>query len=281
MTSPLVTADWLRDNLADVIVFDAGYHLPTVNRDPVAEFEAAHIPGATHFDINAIADQSNPLPHMVPSADEFAAAMRALGVSSDSHVVFYDDSAIKPATRGWWMMRLFGHDRVSVLDGGLAAWRGIDGPLEAGGASPRAPGNFVARPSNGAGVTDYTAIVSAIGDGGLGQLLDARAAARFAGSAPEPRAGLRSGHIPGSKNLPFDQLLDDDGRFLAEADLRQRFAAAGIDSQQRLITSCGSGVTACVLALGLCLVGNDDVSVYDGSWTEWGASKAPIETGDG
>ena len=123
MTSPLVTADWLRDNLADVIVFDAGYHLPTVDRDPVAEFEAAHIPGATHFDINAIADQSNPLPHMVPSADEFAAAMRALGVSSDSHVVFYDDSAIKPATRGWWMMRLFGHDRVSVLDGGLAAWR--------------------------------------------------------------------------------------------------------------------------------------------------------------
>ncbi|HCA13439.1 MAG TPA: 3-mercaptopyruvate sulfurtransferase, partial [Alphaproteobacteria bacterium] len=113
MTSPLVTADWLRDNLADVIVFDAGYHLPTVNRDPVAEFEAAHIPGATHFDINAIADQSNPLPHMVPSADEFAVAMRALGVSSDSHVVFYDDSAIKPATRGWWMMRLFGHDRVS------------------------------------------------------------------------------------------------------------------------------------------------------------------------
>ncbi|HCA90367.1 MAG TPA: 3-mercaptopyruvate sulfurtransferase, partial [Alphaproteobacteria bacterium] len=115
----------------------------------------------------------------------------------------------------------------------------------------------------------------------LGQLLDARAAARFAGSAPEPRAGLRSGHIPGSKNLPFDQLLDDDGRFLAEADLRQRFAAAGIDSQQRVITSCGSGVTACVLALGLCLVGNDDVSVYDGSWTEWGASKASIETGDG
>jgi thiosulfate/3-mercaptopyruvate sulfurtransferase len=251
-----------------------------VDRDPVAEFEAAHIPGAARFDINRIADQANPLPHMVPPADEFVAAMRALGVNSDSHVVFYDDSAIKPATRGWWMMRLFGHDTVSVLDGGLAAWRGSGGPLESGGESPRAPGNFVARPSNGAGVSDYTSIVSAIGDGGLGQLLDARAAARFAGRAAEPRAGLRSGHIPGSKNLPFDQLLDDDGRFLAEADLRQRFAAAGIDTGQPVLTSCGSGVTACVLALGLCLVGNDDVSVYDGSWTEWGGSKAPIETGD-
>jgi thiosulfate/3-mercaptopyruvate sulfurtransferase len=142
MTSPLVTADWLQDNLADVIVFDAGYHLPTVDRDPVAEFEAAHIPGAARFDINRIADQANPLPHMVPSADEFVAAMRALGVNSDSHVVFYDDSAIKPATRGWWMMRLFGHDTVSVLDGGLAAWRGSGGPLESGGEVPTCARQF-------------------------------------------------------------------------------------------------------------------------------------------
>ena len=280
MISPIVSASWLRDNLDKVVLFDAGYHLPTVKRDPVAEFDAAHIPGALHFDINGIADQSNPLPHMLPSADDFTRAMRALGVNSDSHVVFYDDSAIKPAARGWWMMRMFGHDTVSVLDGGLAAWRAIDGPLVSGATKTRQKGNFVTRPSTGAGVVDFTALVGAMGEGSMGQLLDARAAERFAGNAPEPRAGLRGGHIPGSRNLPFDQLLDADNTFLPLELLRQRFADAGIDTNQPVITSCGSGVTACVLALGLSLVGNDDVGVYDGSWTEWGASKAPIATGN-
>ena len=157
--SPIVSASWLRDNLDKVVLFDAGYHLPTVKRDPVAEFDAAHIPGALRFDINIIADQSNPLPHMLPSADDFTTAMRALGVNSDSHVVFYDDSAIKPAARGWWMMRMFGHDTVSVLDGGLAAWCAIDGPLESGATIARQQGNFVPRPSTGAGVVDFTALV--------------------------------------------------------------------------------------------------------------------------
>ena len=280
MMSPIVSASWLRDNLDKVVLFDAGYHLPTVKRDPVAEFDAAHIPGALRFDINIIADQSNPLPHMLPSADDFTTAMRALGVNSDSHVVFYDDSAIKPAARGWWMMRMFGHDTVSVLDGGLAAWCAIDGPLESGATIARQQGNFVPRPSTGAGVVDFTALVGVMGEGAMGQLLDARASDRFAGTAPEPRAGLRAGHIPGSRNLPFDRLLDADGTFLPLDLLQQHFADAGIDTGQPVITSCGSGVTACVLALGLSLVGNDDVSVYDGSWTEWGASKAPIATGN-
>ena len=160
MTSPLVTADWLRNNLDNVLLFDANYHLPTVDRDPEAEFTAAHIPGAMRFDINAIADPDATLPHMLPSTDDFTVAMRALGVNGDSHVVFYDDSDIKPAARGWWMMRMFGHDRVSVLDGGLAAWRAIEGPLVAGGECSRKEGNFVTRPSSGAGVIDFTAIVS-------------------------------------------------------------------------------------------------------------------------
>ena len=280
MTSPLVTADWLRNNLDNVLLFDANYHLPTVDRDPEAEFTAAHIPGAMRFDINAIADPDATLPHMLPSTDNFTVAMRALGVNSDSHVVLYDDSDIKPAARGWWMMRMFGHDRVSVLDGGLAAWRAIEGPLVAGDEGSRKEGNFVTRPSSGAGVIDFTAIVSLLGDGLPEQIIDARAAARFAGKMPEPRAGLRAGHIPGSKNLPFNELLDENGMFLPPDKLQQRFEDAGVDTAQPAITSCGSGVTACVLALGLSLVGNDDVSVYDGSWTEWGASSAPIATGE-
>ena len=280
MTSPLVTANWLRNNLDNVLLFDANYHLPTVDRDTEAEFTAAHIPGAMRFDINAIADPDATLPHMLPSPDDFTTAMRALGVNSDSHVVFYDDSDIKPAASGWWMMRMFGHDRVSVLDGGLAAWRAIEGPLVAGDESSRKEGNFVTRPSSGVGVIDFNAIVSLLGDGLPKQIIDARPAARFAGKMPEPRAGLRAGHIPGSKNLPFNELLDEKGMFLPPEKLQQRFEAAGVDTGQPAITSCGSGVTACVLALGLSLVGNDDVSVYDGSWTEWGASSAPIATGE-
>ena len=202
MTSPLVTADWLRDNLDNVLLFDANYHLPTMDRDPEAEFAAAHIPGAMRFDINAIADPDATLPHMLPSTDDFTVAMRALGVNSDSHVVFYDDSDIKPAARGWWMMRMFGHGRVSVLDGGLAAWRAIEGPLVAGDESSRKEGNFVTKPSSGVGVIDLTAIVSLLEDGLPKQIIDARPAARFAGMMPEPRAGLRSGHIPGSKTCP-------------------------------------------------------------------------------
>ena len=284
MVSPLVTAEWLKANLASVRTLDAGYHLTGVDRDPDAEFAAARIPGACRFDINKVADQTNPLPHMIPPATEFAAAVSAMGIGDDDHVVIYDDSAILPATRVWWMFRLFGHERVSVLNGGLAAWRRGGGELET--TPPQIPvqtspsGQFTARPPVGAQVIDMPTIQAMIAADSLGQLADARAAGRFAGTAPEPRAGLRSGHIPGARNVPLTSLLADDGSFKPVADIRQAFVEGGIDPDRPVITSCGSGVTACGLALGLALAGNEQVFVYDGSWTEWGASEAPISTGD-
>ena len=284
MVSPLVTAEWLKANLASVRTLDAGYHLTGVDRDPDAEFAAARIPGACRFDINKVADQTNPLPHMIPPATEFAAAVSAMGIGDDDHVVIYDDSAILPATRVWWMFRLFGHEQVSVLDGGLAAWRRGGGELET--TPPQIPvqtapsSQFTARPPVGAQVIDMPTIQAMIAADSLGQLADARAAGRFAGTAPEPRAGLRSGHIPGARNVPLTSLLADDGSFKPVADIRQAFVEGGIDPDRPVITSCGSGVTACGLALGLALAGNEQVFVYDGSWTEWGASEAPISTGD-
>ena len=284
MVSPLVTAEWLKANLAGVRTLDAGYHLTGVDRDPDAEFAAARIPGACRFDINKVADQTNPLPHMIPPATEFAAAVSAMGIGDDDHVVIYDDSTILPATRVWWMFRLVGHERVSVVDGGLAAWRRGGGEMET--TPPQTPvqtaasGQFTARPPVGAQVIDMPTIQAMITADSLGQLADARAVGRFAGTAPEPRAGLRSGHIPGARNVPLSSLLADDGSFKPVANIRQAFVDGGIDPDRPVITSCGSGVTACGLALGLALAGNEQVFVYDGSWTEWGASEAPISTGD-
>ncbi|MGB2123457.1 MAG: sulfurtransferase, partial [Candidatus Puniceispirillaceae bacterium] len=211
--STLVTATWLKDHLDEVIVLDASSHLPTAGRNPLEEFEAAHIPGAQRFDIDRIADPDSHLPHMVPSAEDFSAHMRALGLTDSDHVVIYDDSDIKSAARGWWMMRLFGHATVSILDGGLTAWRAVGGGLEAVPARQRPAGSFSAGKSAGADVVDMAALQSWIEAGTAGQILDARAAARFAGEAPEPRKGLRAGHIPGSRNLPFTRLLNEDGTY--------------------------------------------------------------------
>ena len=279
MAPVLVSAAWLHDNLSSVRVFDASSHLPTVKRNAAAEFAEAHIPGAMRFDIETIADQDHPMPHMVPSPDGFATAMRDLGLGNDDHVVFYDDSDIRTAARGWWMMRLFGHERVSILDGGLAAWRSIGGALDSGDSAPVSPGDFTSRPSVGVSVVDFDSLSSQVSEGSTGQILDARAAARFAGEAPEPRRGLRAGHIPGSRNLPFSRLMNEDGTWKDGDAIRKLFTDAGIDPAAPVITSCGSGVTACVLAAGLVSLGNDKVTVYDGSWTEWGSSDAPIETG--
>ena len=279
MAPVLVSAAWLHDNLSSVRVFDASSHLPTVKRNAAAEFAEAHIPGAMRFDIETIADQDHPMPHMVPSPDGFATAMRDLGLGNDDHVVFYDDSDIRTAARGWWMMRLFGHERVSILDGGLAAWRGIGGALDSGDSAPVSPGDFTSRPSVGVSVVDFDSLSSQVSEGSAGQILDARAAARFAGEAPEPRRGLRAGHIPGSRNLPFSRLMNEDGTWKDGDAIRKLFTDAGVDPTAPVITSCGSGVTACVLAAGLVSLGNDKVTVYDGSWTEWGSSDAPIETG--
>ena len=279
MIPTLVSADWLKTNLHQVVVFDASSHLPTAGRNPREEFLAAHIPGAQRFEIDRIADPDSQLPHMAPSPDDFAIHMRALGLTNDDHVVMYDDSDVKSAARGWWMMRLFGHATVSILDGGLAAWKSAGGTLESGPPDDRQAGNFTARPAAGVGVVDMAALLAGIESGTAGQILDARAAARFAGAAPEPRKGLRAGHIPGSRNLPFTDLLNEDGTYRDAHSMRNLFAATGITPDSPVVTSCGSGVTACVLAVGLHLLGNEAVSVYDGSWTEWGASDAPIETG--
>jgi len=279
MTPVLVSAEWLLENIDRVRVFDASSHLPTVKRDAEAEFLNAHIPGALRFDIDAIADKNHAMPHMVPSPDFFAECVASLGVSDDDHVVFYDGSDIRTAARGWWMMRLFGHGSVSILDGGLAAWKAAGSRLDQGEPATVPTGNFTPRPPVGVGVVDIDNLAAAVSGGNAGQIVDARAAARFAGEAPEPRAGLRAGHIPGSHNLPFNKLLNEDGTYRDGAAIRQLFVDAGIDPDAPVTASCGSGVTACVLAAGLALAGNGDVTVYDGSWTEWGSSDEPVETG--
>ena len=200
-----------------------------MKRDAGAEFLAAHIPGAQRFDIDAIADKGHAMPHMVPSPEFFTECVATLGVSDDDHVVFYDDSDVKTAARGWWMMRLFGHEPVSILDGGLAAWKAAGGPLEQGEPAAIAPGSFTSRPAIGVCVVDIGSLAAAVSGGNAGQIVDARAAARFAGEAPEPRPGLRAGHIPGSHNLPFNKLLNEDGTYRKGAAIRQLFVDAGID----------------------------------------------------
>ncbi|MEL0132994.1 MAG: 3-mercaptopyruvate sulfurtransferase [Rhodobiaceae bacterium] len=279
MIPTLVSADWLKTNLHQLVVFDASSHLPTAGRNPREEFLAAHIPGAQRFDIDRIADPDSQLPHMAPSPDDFAIHMRALGLTNDDHVVIYDDSDVKSAARGWWMMRLFGHRGVSILNGGLAAWKAAGGDLDSGPERERPAGDFTARPAAGVAAIHMATLQAGIESGTAEQILDARAAARFAGAAPEPRKGLRAGHIPGSRNLPFTDLLNEDGTYRDASSMRDLFVASGIAPDAPVVTSCGSGVTACVLAVGLHLLGNEAVSVYDGSWTEWGASDAPIETG--
>ena len=279
MSSALVSANWLKDHLGEVVVLDASNPLPTAGRNPHEEFAAAHVPGAQRFDIDRISDPDSRLPHTVPSPTDFAAHMRTLGLTNDDHIVMYDDSDVKSAARGWWMMRLFGHQKVSILDGGLAAWKAGGGDLESGPARERQAGDFTARPAAGAALVDMATLQAGIASGTGGQILDARSAGRFAGEAPEPRKGLRAGHIPGSRNLPFTALFNEDGTYRDAEAMRDLFTEAGIAPDAPVATSCGSGVTACVLALGLHLLGNETVSVYDGSWTEWGASEAPIMTG--
>jgi thiosulfate/3-mercaptopyruvate sulfurtransferase len=275
----LVSTDWLAGELGkpDLVVFDATKYLPNEPKDGRAEFRAAHIPGARYFDIDDVADPDTDLPHMVPSPGRFAKLMGALGVGNAARVVFYDQKGLASAARGWWLMGLFGHDAAAVLDGGLPKWRREGRATEAG--DPPAPSPAVFRP-------DYRAArLRGVGDV-LGNVrtqaelvLDARAAGRFTGATPEPRAGMRSGHIPGSASVPYTDLLNADGTFLAPGALRARFAAAGVDGKRLPVTSCGSGVTACILTLGLRLAGLPEGAVYDGSWTEWGGrADTPVET---
>jgi thiosulfate/3-mercaptopyruvate sulfurtransferase len=275
---PLVTPEWLARNLTrrDVRIVDGSWHMPQLKRDPRAEFAAAHIPGAVFFDIDAIADHATSLPHMLPSAREFARAVGGLGIGARDRVIVYDSRGVASAARVWWTFRAFGHDAIAVLDGGLPRWRAEGRPVESGTPAPR-PRKFTARLRRSL-VRDLAAMRRNVTTR-KAQVLDARSRGRFVGTEPEPRAGLRSGHIPGSLNLPYDELYQKDGTLLPPHELRAKFEAAGLDLGKPVVTSCGSGVTASVLALGLYAAGRPDVAVYDGSWTEWGGrADTPIET---
>jgi thiosulfate/3-mercaptopyruvate sulfurtransferase len=276
---PLVTTDYLASVLGQpgLVIFDATKYLPTEDKDGKAEFLKAHIPGARYFDIDEIADPDTSLPHMVPTPGRFEKLMAAMGVSNASRIVFYDQKGLASAARGWWLMGLFGHDQAAVLDGGLPKWLREGRATEAGAAAAPAPATFLAefRATRLRGVGDVMRNVA----GRSELVLDARAAGRFTGAVPEPRPGMRSGHIPGSANLPYTDLLNADGTFRPVSEVTARFAKAGVDGSRPVVTSCGSGVTACILTLGLRLAALPEGAVYDGSWTEWGGrSDTPVET---
>jgi thiosulfate/3-mercaptopyruvate sulfurtransferase len=276
----LVETDWLATHLdaPGLVILDGSMHLPTTGRNAKAEYHKEHIPGALFFDIDDIADETSPLPHMLPSTTKFASRMKKMGIGDGMDVVAYDSEGLYSAARVWWMFRAMGHESVRVLNGGLKKWKAEGRPLEDGEPVKRSERHFT--PTFNAELVRDVADVQALIGSTAAQIVDARAAARFAGTAPEPRQGLRSGHIPGSRNVPFQSLLNADGTLKPAAELARIFAAAGVDAGKPVVASCGSGVTAGVIALALAVLGRPDAAVYDGSWTEWGADKSlPIETG--
>ena len=276
---PLVSTGWLAARLAEpgLVILDTSWYLPSTGRNAAEEFVGGHLPGAVFFDLDVGSDQASPLPHMLPSESAFARYAGSLGIGNDDAVVVYDGSGGNmSAARVWWMFRAFGHSNVTVLDGGLGKWREEGRPLEAGEvrATPR---RFRARLA-GERVRTLSQVSRALLSGEA-QVVDTRPAGRFQGTAPEPRPGLPSGHMPGAVNVPYTELVHADGTALSSEELRARLAAAGVRTDLPVIATCGSGTSACTLLHALFQLGQDDGGLYDGSWTEWAGSRMPLAEG--
>ena len=275
----LVSTEWLQRELgaSDLRVVDATRVMPGDPRDPRAEYESGHIPGAVFMDLAELVDSANPVENMAPPPEKFASRMASLGLGDGSRIILYDDSPLKSAARAWWLLKLFGAHDVALLDGGLAKWKAEGRPLEMGKHTLRHRHFTVWRDAKQVRTKEQ---VLAMLDGGAEQLVDARSAARFTGEERDPRPHLAPGHIPGARSLPVTDLFNADGTWKQGAELEAAFAAAGVDMERQLIATCGSGMTASVVAFGAHLLGKEDVAVYDGSWTEWGADPStPKATG--
>jgi len=275
--SPLVSTDWLARHLAapDVRIADASWYLPAAGRDAKAEYASAHIPRAVFFDIDDLSDEKSALPHMLPPAAKFASRMRRLGLGDGNLIVVYDGAGIYSAPRAWWMLRAMGHEDVAVLDGGLPKWRRESRPLEDLAPRPH-PRHFTPRPNNGLS-RNFDQMIANL-QSRAEQVVDARGAARFRGEEAEPRAGVEPGHIPGSSNVPYTDLIAEDGTLKPKEALRQLFADRDISLEHPLVTTCGSGITAAIDLLALAQLGARRLALYDGSWAEWGGrADAPKE----